>query len=194
MRLRDIYTRYNEELKPLIAEQEMRMSAFQEPLLLNLSKMFDFLAKYEENDGDVHLLKEMDDILSVCIAQSYMYVATSIKEDVKLFEKTYGRVVLDKLSAGGFASDYESLKDEIKRIDKKCKKDRYNYSMHLTDYQQSYQKCLELERLIEKVNNTDTLLLATKKKRIVTIVRWGLSIIISLLVTRYLDVLICNNL
>ncbi len=52
VRLHEIYSRYNTELKPLIAEQETRMSAFEEPLLLNLSKMFDNLSQALTREGD----------------------------------------------------------------------------------------------------------------------------------------------
>ncbi len=67
-RIREIYSRYNDELKPLVAEQELRMSAFEEPLLLNLSKMFDFLSQALSSDKEEQrreILQKMDNILTL---------------------------------------------------------------------------------------------------------------------------------
>ena len=141
VRLHEIYSRYNTELKPLIAEQETRMSAFEEPLLLNLSKMFDNLSQALTREGDVEVyLKEMNNMLSTCISQSYMYIAAAIKDDVKRFEKNNGGTIRIKLEKGKFASAYENLKNEIRAIDKRCKSDKDNYILHLDDYKESYHK------------------------------------------------------
>lgn len=110
-RLRVIYLRYNNELKPLIAEQELRMSAFEEPLLLNLSIMFDFLSQAQLDGGDRSvILEKMNSILSVCISQSYMYVGTAIKEDIKRFEKANSNKEIAKYNNGIFVGEYVELK------------------------------------------------------------------------------------
>lgn len=186
-RLREIYSRYNSELKPLIAEQETRMSAFEEPLLLNLSKMFDALSlsQVEDEKATSDKLDEMDKMLSTCISQSYMYIATSIKEDIKQFERNNGGAIRIKLEKGTFAGKYEALKDEIREIDRKCKKNRNDYVLHLNDYKDSYSKCLELEQLIDGVNDTETLLHSTENSWIWTLIGWCLSILISLWVGKH---------
>lgn len=185
-RIHEIYSRYNTELKPLIAEQETRMSAFEEPLLLNLSKMFDFLSQALAREGDVkNYLEEMDNVLSTCISQSYMYIAAAIKDDVKRFEKNNGGTIRIKLEKGKFASTYENLKNEIREIDKRCKKDKDNYILHIDDYKESYLKCLKLEELIEGVNDTETLLHSSKGSWLWTVIGWCLSIIISVAVGKY---------
>lgn len=185
-RLNEIYSRYNTDLKPLIADQETRMSAFEEPLLLNLSKMFDYLSQALtcEEDADFYC-EEMNKVLSTCISQSYMYIAASIKDDVKRFEKNNGGTIRIKLEKGKFASEYENLKNEIRKIDKRCKSDKDNYISHLEDYKESYQKCLELEERIEDVNNTETLLHSSKGSWLWTIIGWCLSIFISVIVGKY---------
>lgn len=185
-RLHEIYTRYNTELKPLIAEQETRMSAFEEPLLLNLSKMFDSLSLAQTGEGNVQdNLKEMDNVLSTCISQSYMYIATAIKDDIKQFEKNNGGTIRIKLEKGTFSSAYENLKDEIRAIDRRCKKNKNDYISHLEDYKESYTKCLELERMIEEVNNTETLLHSSKGSWLWTLIGWCLSIFSSLWAGKY---------
>lgn len=185
-RLHEIYSRYNTELKPLIAEQETRMSAFEEPLLLNLSKMFDFLSQAQAGEeGSLSKLEEMDSVLSTCISQSYMYIATAIKDDIKQFEKNNGGTIRIKLEKGTFSSRYENLKDEIRKIDKRCKKNKNDYVSHIEDYKESYQKCLELERMIEEVNNTETLLHSSKGSWLWTLMGWGLSIFASLWAGKY---------
>jgi hypothetical protein len=193
VRLHEIYSRYNTELKPLIAEQETRMSAFEEPLLLNLSKMFDYLslALTREGDEDIYLA-EMNNVLTTCISQSYMYIAAAIKDDVKRFEKNNGGTIRIKLEKGKFASAYENLKNEIREIDKRCKRDKDNYVSHLDDYMKSYQKCLKLEEMIEEVNNTETLLHSSKSSWLWTVFGWCLSIIISLLAGKYAIVLVAK--
>ena len=190
-KLHEIYSRYNTELKPLIAEQETRMSAFEEPLLLNLSKMFDNLSQALTREGDVEVyLKEMNNMLSTCISQSYMYIAASIKDDVKRFEKNNGGTIRIKLEKGKFASAYENLKNEIRAIDKRCKSDKDNYISHIDDYKESYHKCLKLEEMIEGVNNTETLLHSSKGSWLWTVIGWCLSIIISVVTGKYAIALI----
>jgi hypothetical protein len=185
-RLHEIYSRYNTELKPLIADQETRMSAFEEPLLLNLSKMFDFLSQAQtREEGFQNKLEEMDNVLSTCISQSYMYIATAIKDDIKQFEKNNGGTIRIKLEKGTFSSAYENLKDEIRKIDKRCKKNQNDYVSHIEDYKESYLKCLELEQLIEEVNDTETLLHSSKGSWRWTLVGWCLSIFTSLWAGKY---------
>lgn len=185
-RLLEIYSRYNTELKPLIAEQEIRMSAFEEPLLLNLSKMFDYLSQAQSGEENIQSkLKEMDNVLSVCISQSYMYIATAIKDNIKQFEKNNGGAIRIKLEMGTFVGKYENLKDEIRKIDKRCKKDKNDYVTHIRDYEESYHKCLKLEQLIEEVNNTETLLHSSKDSWLWTLIGWIVSIIISLWAGKY---------
>ena len=185
--LREIYTRYNSELKPLIADQETRMSAFEEPLLLNLAKMFDCLslAQTKEGEAQVKLLEEMNNVLSTCISQSYMYVATAIKDDIKQFDKNTGGTIRIYLEKGTFSGTYEKLKKEIREIDNKCKKNKDDYISHLNDYKESYQKCLELESKIEEVNNTETLLHSSKGFWLFTFFGWGISIFASLWAGKY---------
>lgn len=185
-RLHEIYSRYNTELKPLIAEQEARMSAFEEPLLLNLSKMFDNLSQALIREGDVEIyLKEMNNMLTTCISQSYMYIAAAIKDDVKRFEKNNGGTIRIKLEKGVFASAYENLKDEIREIDKLCKINKDDYISHLDDYKASFLKCQELEKMIEEVNDTETLLHSSKGSWLWTVFGWCVSIIISVLVGKH---------
>lgn len=185
-RLREIYTRYNEELKPLIAEQEIRMSAFEEPLLLNLSKMFDYLSLALTGRGDIGKhLDGLDQVLTESVSQSYMYVATAIKEDIKQFEKNNGGSIRIKLEKGTFAACYENLKKDIKNIDKRCKKNKGNYLLHLNDYKESYQKCMQLENRIEEVNGTETLLHSSGKSWLWTAVGWIMSIFASLWAGKY---------
>lgn len=184
--LHGIYSRYNTELKPLIAEQETRMSAFEEPLLLNLSKMFDFLSQAQTGEGNAKSkLDEMDHVLSTCISQSYMYIATAIKDDIKQFEKNNGGTIRIKLKNGVFFSEYETLKDEIRKIDRRCKKNKNDYVAHIEDYKASYIKCLELERMIEEVNNTETLLHSSRESWLWTLTGWCLSILASLWAGKY---------
>ena len=185
-RLHEIYSRYNTELKPLIAEQETRMSAFEEPLLLNLSKMFDFLSQAQAGEeGALSKLEEMDSVLSTCISQSYMYIATAIKDDIKQFERNNGGTIRINLEKGTFSSAYENLKDEIRKIDNRCKKNKNDYVAHIEDYKESYLKCLELERMIEEVNDTETLLHSSKGSWLWTLAGWGLSIFASLWAGKY---------
>lgn len=185
-RLHEIYTRYNTELKPLIAEQEARMSAFEEPLLLNLSKMFDLLSIAQEREADViNILDEMDSVLSICISQSYMYIATAIKDDIKQFEKNNGGTIRIKLEKGKFAITYQKLKSEIRKIDKRCRINKNDYITHLADYKECYKKCLELERKIEEVNDTETLLHTSERSWLWTVMGWFISILISLWTGKY---------
>ncbi len=187
-RIREIYSRYNDELKPLVAEQELRMSAFEEPLLLNLSKMFDFLSQALSSDKEEQrreILQKMDNILTISISQSYMYVATAIKEDIKRFEKENATSVMTKFDNGKFIGEYKALKKDIRSIDKRCKRDSENYVHHFGDYKESYQKCLELDAKIDNVNNTETLLHRSTNSWIWTVFGWLTSIYASLWAGKY---------
>lgn len=185
-RLRDIYSRYNNELKPLIAEQELRMSAFEEPLLLNLARMFDFLSQAQlGGENRDAALNEMDSTLSICISQSYMYAATAIKEDIKQFEKENDNKAIAKFNGGVFVGDYEALKNDIRTIDKKCKENKDDYMAHFNDYKESYRKCSELDAKIEAVRDTETLLHKSTGSWVWTVIGWITSICASLLAGKY---------
>lgn len=162
------------------------MSAFEEPLLLNLSKMFDFLSQTQSNveDRDA-LLKEMNDILSVCISQSYMYVSTSIKEEIKQFEKENGNTVIEKFDKGVFIGEYRSLKKGIRAIDKKIKKNKDDYLSNFDNYKETYQKCCELDTKIEAVKDTETLLHKSTGSWLWTAIGWLTSIFASLWAGKY---------
>jgi hypothetical protein len=114
-----------------------------------------------------------------------MYIATAIKDDIKQFEKNNGGTIRIKLEKGTFSSAYENLKDEIRKIDKRCKKNQNDYVSHIEDYKESYLKCLELEQLIEEVNDTETLLHSSKGSWRWTLVGWCLSIFTSLWAGKY---------
>ncbi len=184
-RLQLIYKRYNDVLKPLVAEQEAKMQAFEEPLLLNLSLMFDYLSlaqSQNEEDQINLLLNKMNDMLDICISQSYMYIATAIKENIKQFDRHNNRRVQEGLRGGSFIGEYDKLKTEIREIDNRCKENKDDYLAHLNDYKASYEMCKEAERLIDSVNNTETLTQATKKSLFWKIFGFVVSIIGSALV------------
>ncbi len=190
--LHSIYGRYNNELKPIVAEQETRMSAFEEPLLLNLSMMFDYLSRYhvkhsEMDDSEIEkLLIEVNNILSTCISQSYMYVASSIKDDIRRFERNNNCKIRLKLKEGSFWGNLANLKKEIRAIDKKCKRNPNEYVSNLDNYSDSYYKCLEIEKLIQDVE-PEVLLLKSNESWVWTVLGWLLSILISLLVGNYVS-------
>lgn len=162
--LQPVYRRYNETLKPLIADQETRMQAFEEPLLLNLAKMFDYssLAQHAQGDEQRELLQRMEDMLDICISQSYMYISAAIIDDARQFERNNSKLALERFDAGRFIGRYDGLKKEIRTIGKRCRKNRNDYLAHLDDYRACYERCLEMEQLIAKVNMTETLVLGTR--------------------------------
>lgn len=116
-----------------------------------------------------------------------MYVAAAIKDDIKQFEKNNNKYVRGRLRGGHFVGDYDTLKDEIRKIDKICKKNRHDYLAHLDDYNASYDMCRKVEKLIEEVNDTETLIQGTKRSLFWTIFGWVTSIGISVLAGIYGD-------
>ena len=51
-RIAELYDRYNSTLRPLVSEIEGRNEYFEEPLLINVASMFDFIALSEVYDDD----------------------------------------------------------------------------------------------------------------------------------------------
>lgn len=165
------------------------MQAFEEPLLLNLAAMFDYSSQAQRAQGDEQResLRRMEEMLDICIAQSYMYISAAIKDDAKQFEKNNSKLALERFDAGRFIGRYDNLKKEIRAIGKRCRKNRHDYLAHFDDYKACYEKCVELERLIAEVNMTETLVQGTRNSWFWTAVGWVTSVGISVLVGKHIE-------
>ena len=188
---KSVYSKYNNILKPLIAEQEARQEVFALPLLDNLAEMFDNVAMADgagNEEGMQKFLSRSSLMLDVCISQCYQYLVASLLDDIEKFEKQAPKKVRYHLDGGNFCGKYEPLRDEVSSLISK--------SGGMTDvaalpiYEKAYHSLKKLSELISQ--QTGSMIIANYEKEswMKTILRKVLAILISLLVGVVLGLII----
>lgn len=120
--MEDLYRRYNEEIKPLVAEIEGRLEKFAAPLLLDMADMFDNIAMSELSDEDdrisfLSLAKTHGVELS--IYHSYQYLVYALyTQRIRPFKMRCKRHVLMKLNNGMFYGEFMGLYKETRKLRK----------------------------------------------------------------------------
>ena len=171
----ELYNRYNDTLRPLVSEIEGRNEYFEEPLLINVASMFDFIALSEVYDDDC--LEKASYHLNLCISQSYQYLIKNLDEKMNAFERRCNvsdRNILDK---GKFIGKYTSLKKEAQECVRRGRKKKDIDA--LDDYATAYNRYSKIENLIDRELPVQIMHNTRKNSRISTIIGWILSILIS---------------
>lgn len=185
-----LYNRYNEVLRPLVSEIEGRNEFFEEPLLFNVASMFDNLALFGldniEEENSLRYFEKAEYYLDLSISQSYQYLIKNLDEKMNIFEKKCNNLDLGLIDGGKFIKKYNSLKEEAKMSVRngRCKDD----SLALKDYCCAYKAYSDIEKLIDGILPTQIMFNTRKKSFILTILGWGISILISILVGKFVFV------
>lgn len=188
---KSIYSKYNNVLKPLIAEQEARQEAFALPLLDNLAEMFDNVAMADgagcEEEYDKYL-SHSSIMVDVCISQCYQYLIASYLDDIRKFEKQAPQKIRYRLDNGLFCGKYEPLRNEVSALVSK--------SIGMDDvtalplYEEAYANLKKMSGLV--LQQTGSLIIARYEKEtwLKTIVGKAMAIAISLIVGFVLGLII----
>lgn len=177
-RIIELYNKYNDTLRPLVSEIEGRNEYFEAPLLINMASMFDFIA-LSSIDEDYYLEKASYH-LDLCISQSYQYLIKNLDEKVNAFEKRCNVSDRNILDGGSFIGKYTSFKEDAKEYVRKGRKKKDIDA--LDDYATAYNLYSKIEGLIDRELPVQIMHNTRNNSRISTIIGWGLSILISVVV------------
>lgn len=142
----ELYNRYNDTLRPLVSEIEGRNEYFEEPLLINVASMFDFIALSKVCDDDC--LEKATCRLNLCISQSYQYLIKNLDEKMNAFEKRCNVSDRKILDGGNFIGEYTSLKKEAQECVRRGRKKKDIEA--LEDYAEAYRLYSRIESLIDR--------------------------------------------
>ena len=171
----ELYNRYNETLRPLVSEIEGRNEYFEEPLLINVATMFDFIAISNVYDDDC--LEKASYHLNLCISQSYQYLIKNLDEKMNAFEKRCNVPDRNILDEGKFIGEYTSLKKEAQECVRRGRKKEDIDA--LDDYATAYNRYSKIENLIDRELPVQIMHNTRRNSRISTMIGWVLSILIS---------------
>ena len=171
----ELYNRYNDTLRPLVSEIEGRNEYFEEPLLINVASMFDFIALSEVYDDDS--LEKASYHLNLCISQSYQYLIKNLDEKMNAFERRCNVSDRNILDEGKFIGKYTSLKKEAQECVRRGRKKKDIDA--LDDYATAYHLYSKIEKLIDRELPVQIMHNTRNNSRTSTIIGWGLSILIS---------------
>ena len=176
-----VFLKYNEELKPLISEIEGRVERFSQPLLMNLASVFDYLSiSAAEGQDSQKNLDEANKMLDLCISQSYMSLIYAIRNNTDAFEKSVGKAGMKKLDNGHFIGPYTNLRKQRNSLmsQAECQDEREAKPL----FEQAYKVVTRMEAMVNKEKPNLSIVQSEKLSMIGTLLRWVLSIAISVLV------------
>ena len=173
-----IFRKYNEQLKPLISEIEGREERFSQPLLLNLAGVYDYMSiAAAEGQDSKECLEKADELVDLCIAQSYMSLIYAIRKNTDAFEKSLGKKGLRRLDNGQFVGRYLELKMKRKELLKKARYIEERQALPL--FKNAYEVVTEMEDMVNHGKANMSLIQTETSSWWATAVKWILSVIIS---------------
>ena len=134
------------------------------------------IAAADEQDTTA-CMREADSLVDLCLAQSYMSLIYAIKKNTDLFEKSLGKKGLRKLDNGHFIGKYAKLKN--KRTELLEKAEFMDERLALSLFKEAYEVASEMEAMVNHEKANMTLIQTEGSSRTATAVKWGLSIVIS---------------
>lgn len=143
-RFEALFDKYNEQLKPLVAQIEGRYEKFEAPLLENLMDYWECIVQLHQpgHEQDDTLLQKADEKLSESISQSFVYMIGAYQDEVMGFEKHTSKRMRLLFEGGAFLGDYNKLKktasDNIKCA-KKTRRRKWYLKHGEPDFVRSYQ-------------------------------------------------------
>lgn len=178
----DLYNRYNKTLRPLVSEIEGRNEYFEEPLLLDITQMFDAVALAEcgelsDDERDI-MLQLASYSMDLSISHSYQYLIRSLDEKVRDFEKRCNASDRKILDGGKFIGKYVKLRNKARsNVTIARKKDD---SEALSDYRQAYENYSKIEKMVDRELPVQIMHNTRKNSIIWTVIGWVVSIAISI--------------
>lgn len=151
-----LYTTYNEVIKPLIAEIEVRFEAFPTSIFNEIRAFNDHVSRcYKKPDDKAWIdeqVRKAKGHIERIVLDCYKYLNVSLYDlTIKKFDRTYKGVDLSGIDNGEFFIKHRELTREITRRLKeaKLKETQEDKSESISIYQHVYNKYAELEVLID---------------------------------------------
>lgn len=169
----NLYARYRSELKPLVAEYESQNEQIMPSCLVNLAEMFDRVALSETSESKEESMDHLSgasEHLDTAISDTKAGVVADRILKVLKFKRTYGQDIINTLKDGTFVGPFTALENEVRQS-------------LATDEGTALSK---LGAMVDMINDSHASALAistTKDSRKTTFLKWGFTIIVSLLVT-----------
>lgn len=178
----DLYNRYNNTLRPLVSEIEGRNEYFEEPLLLDITQMFDAMALTECGELSEKERNSMIALASSCmdlsISHSYQYLIKSLDEKVKCFEKRCNASDRNILDGGKFIGKYIALRDSARKAVRIARKQ--DDAVALSDYKQAYVDYSKIEKMVDRELPVQIMHNTRKNSMIWTVIGWIVSVSVSI--------------
>lgn len=186
-RLTPLYNKYNDVIKPLIAEIEVRFESFPTSIFNEIRAFNDHVSRCYFNPDDEEWINNQihkaEGHIERIILDCYKFLNVSLYDSViKKFDKEYKGVDLSNINNGDFLIQHKKIAREIvvRLKEAKSKEVLENKSESITIYESVHNKYTELEDLIEQ--NCRNLFWAKGKfytSRISKIILWLISAIVS---------------
>lgn len=189
--LSELYTSYNEVIKPLIADYEAREQKFPLPVFNEIRSLHDHIARcYRSSLTDDQItgeIKKAEGHLTRIILDCYKYLDISLYEKISRFEKETSGIDLTLINNGLFYPEYRRLNMLAISLIRKAKvNESQNKDTSFDYYQKGYNAYCSLEELIE--NNLQDIKWArirVKARKIIIIILWIMAALLSGIVSTY---------
>lgn len=201
-RFNSLFDKYNCRLKPLVAKIEGRFERFETPLLENLMDFWETIVQlhFPQNAQNRMLLEQAERKLDESISQSFVYMISGYKDDVKFFERRTSKRARHSFESGCFQSEYNKWKkeanDNIRLINKSRHRKwnlKYNFPDFLKSYdsnEKAYNAYREISEMISNQNTATVLYRSESRSSVWSLLGWVAGIGISVLVGIYAKPLI----
>lgn len=194
MTLSPLYETYNNIIKPLLAEIEVRYERFPVVIFNEIRAYNDHIARCYMKPKDeewIHSqVKKAKSHIERMVLDCYKFLNVSLYDIViKDFDKRYKGVDLSYINDGDFIIKHRKLTKEIivKLKEAKLKEHKEDKNESILLYQEVYNKYTELENLInENCRNLNWAKAKNKTNKFFNIIIWFISAILSGIVSPYL--------
>lgn len=196
-RFRNLFKKYNTQLKPLSAQIEGYFEKFETPLLENLMVYWENIVLIHNSTSKdcEKFMAKAHEKLNESISLSYIYMVSAYQKEVKRFEKNTTKKALTCLDNGKFFSIYHKLKKEAKRnieLTKKTRHRSWNLKYSFPDFiksrkwnKKAYNLYHNISKMINKQRTASILYNSLKSSFICSLLKWIVSIAISVLIGIY---------
>lgn len=184
-KISELYTSYNEVIKPLIAEIESRFEHFPLPMFNEIRALNNHIAQcYRKGVSDETIEKELfkaERHIRRIISDCYKYLNVSLHDRIIRFERQTRRIDLTLLDNGTFYSQYLDLRKRAEQLIRNAKRtESSNNDESLDLFQDAYNTYTELEELI--LGRTVKINWARVKftsRKVIKLLLWFLTAVIS---------------
>lgn len=185
----DLYNRYNKTLRPLVSEIEGRNEYFEEPLLLDISQMFDAMALAEcgrlSDDERKTMLALASSSMDLSVSHSYQYLIRNLDEKVKSFEKRCNAADQNLLDGGKFIGKYITLKKSAREAVRIARKK--DDAMALSDYKCAYDTYSKMEKMIDRELPVQIMYNTRRNSIMWSVIGWIVSIAVSYVCGKFVE-------